>query len=461
MMGLSHLMLKTASDRMRGFVFCGTLCACLAGTIDGAIAQQAVGQEPASTGGPSAPPLDPPGERPLASGDLSIGSWLLSPTLDLYTFYDTNIHSTPIGPLSGPGFHFHPALLADYDTGIYETKLYGNIDSEVYPTLNYTQNTFNRQAGVIQTFAPLRDLTFTVQGDYAHNTNAPAVINSIPTPIVSPANPVPTGAAGIVANQATVVSPNDAFTVTGNVSKQFNRAFLSIGGLISRTEYEINPTQDFDSGSYYASGGIWISPILYAFANASDANTLPAIGSISNSYSARGGIGSSQIGAFLGSAYYGQQGSAEDGGGGISGGDIYGGVLTFVATPLWTMSVSVDRLRNRSDITGGTAQALAGLSLSAVAIPTNSSTQNTTIAYRTNYTLSEQASVYFLLSDARTAYLSMPIVNNSWLASTGLSYTVNTRLSLSAEYQYTRYISPQPLTSYNRNLITLGAHYRF
>src|ERR1700682_2999892 len=178
MNGLSHLMLKTASDRMRGFVFCGTLCACLAGTFDGAIAQgAAVGQEPANTGGPSAPPLDPPGERPLASGTLSIGPWLLSPTLDLYTFYDSNIYSTPTSRLSGPGFHFHPALLAEYDTGIHDTKLYGNIDSEVYPTLNYSQNTFNRQAGVIQTFAPLRALIFTVQGDYTHNTNAPAGID--------------------------------------------------------------------------------------------------------------------------------------------------------------------------------------------------------------------------------------------------------------------------------------------
>jgi hypothetical protein len=263
-----------------------------------------------------------------------------------------------------------------------------------------------------------------------------------------------------VANQPTVVSPNDTFTATGNISKQFNRAYLNIGGSIAQTQYETNPTANYQAGSYYASGAIWISPVLYAFASATDSNTVPAAAAISNSYSARGGIGSAQIGAFQGSVYYGQQGSAVDGGG-IAGGDIYGGVLTFNATPAWTMSVSVDRLRNRSDITSGTAQALAGFSLSAIAIPTSTSAQNTIIAYRTNYALSDQASVYFLLSETRTAYLSMPIVDNSWLASTGLSYTIQANLSLSLDYQYTRYLAPQPSTSYNRNLVTVGGHYRF
>ena len=81
----------------------------------------------ACTSGTGQPPLDPPQDRvlPTGSGMLSIGQWLLSPTLDLYSLYDSNIQSSPTNRLAGSGFHYHPALLGELDTGIYDTKLYG------------------------------------------------------------------------------------------------------------------------------------------------------------------------------------------------------------------------------------------------------------------------------------------------------------------------------------------------
>ena len=463
-----HLMLRMASVRVHGLALCLTSSVCLLGYVDPAFAQVSSGKPQIGTGAPSVPPFDPPVERPLASGSgmLSIDQWLLSPMLDLYTLYDTNIHSSPTVPLSGPGIRFHPGLLAELDTGLYDTKLYGNIDSTIYPTLNYLNNTFNRQAGAVETYAPLRDLTFTTHVDYTHNTNANVVITSIPTPITSSATPAPEGAAGVVAAQQTTVNPNDNYTATANVYKEFNRAFLTLGSSIALTQYEMSSSSispNYYKEIYYGSAGFWFSPILFAFADAIDTNTIPAVGLVSNAYLARSGIGSAQIGLFQGRVYYGQQGTAVDQGGGTAGGDIYGGALSYFPSSAWDMSISVDRLRNRSDITGNTpgASGLPGLALSASNVTTASSTQITTIAFKSNYTISQQTSAYVVLSDSRIAFIDMPRVDNSWLASAGIKHQVRDNLSLSLDYQYTRYISEEPLTSFNRNLVSLGAHYKF
>jgi hypothetical protein len=391
---------------------------------------------------------------------LSIGQWLLSPTLDLFTLYDSNIQGSPTNKLSGSGFRYQPAFRAELDTGLYDTIIYGNFNSTIYPTQSGL-NTFNRQAGASQTYAPLRDLIFTTQIDYTHATNAAVTITSIPTPVISPANPAPEGAAGVVAAQQSTVNPNDTYTATASVYKEFNRAFLKLGSSVIATQYEMSPTSNFYKEIYNGGGGFWFTPQLYAFADANDANFIPAVGPVSNSYFARGGIGSAQIGLFQGSVYYGQQGTAVDQNGGSAGGDVYGGTLTFLPTAVWTMSVSVDRLRNRSDITATNVQGLSGLGLSVVGVSAGTSAQVTTIAYRSDYALSAQASAHLVVSDSRIAESGLSFVNNSWLASAGINYRLRDDLSLTLDYSYTRYISEQPLTSLNKNLVTLGAHYNF
>ena len=102
-------------------------------------------------GGP--PPLLPPQVAPLPTGDqsLALGQWLISGAVGVSTFYDSNIYQRTTPPiLRGPGFEITPRLLADFNTGIYETSIYGNIDRRIYPTLDLTNDTFDRQAGFLQ-----------------------------------------------------------------------------------------------------------------------------------------------------------------------------------------------------------------------------------------------------------------------------------------------------------------------
>ena len=196
---------------------------------------------------------------------LSLGQWVLTPSLGLYTLYDSNLYSSPIA-VRGSGFHIHPALSADYNTGIYDTQVYGNIDSTIYPTLDDQNNTFNRQAELIQNYSPLPGLVFTAQGDYTHNTSAAVQPNSLPTPISSAGQPPPSGTAGVVgAGQQTVVNPNDVYTAQATIYKEFNRAFIRLNGLVQTTQFEQQTSQSYDTKTYNGIGGFWFTPQLYAF----------------------------------------------------------------------------------------------------------------------------------------------------------------------------------------------------
>lgn len=455
-----HLMLPT-SDRVRRASLCVAVGVCAAFYSNAAFAQYG-GAEPISAGAPSEPPLTAPVDHALPTGQgmLTLGPFLLSPTLDVYSFYNSNIYSSPTNRLSGPGFRIRPGFLADWDTGIHDLQLYGNIDSDIYPTLDGTNDTFNRQAGAIDTYSPLPDLTFSAQFDYTHNDLANVVANSLPTQIISNANPRPFGTAGIFALQQQTVNPNDTFTATFTAAKEFNRAFVNVGTTLLRTQYQNTPLQDFDQGAYYGSGGIWITPQFYAFTDGIDANSVPDLGPIVNSYRVRAGIGSARIGAFQGSIYYGSQGTSVDSGG-KAGGGIYGAILTYFPTPVWSMSIQIDRLLNRSDITASTQFGLAGLALSAIGVPTGDSVQLTAITYRTDYALTDQVGLYALVSDNRISYLDMPRLDDSWLVAAGASYQATERLSLSLDYQYARLLSTEPGDSFTQNLVSLGAHYRF
>ena len=85
-------------------------CGCFFGSLDTALAQGSTTNEP---------PLYPPVVRQLpdGAGTLSLGDWLLYPTLNFHSFYDTNIYSSPTSPISTAGVNFNPSLLAHMTPG--------------------------------------------------------------------------------------------------------------------------------------------------------------------------------------------------------------------------------------------------------------------------------------------------------------------------------------------------------
>jgi hypothetical protein len=417
-----------------------------------------------SVGTPFEPPSNPPpvARLPSGAGTLSAGEWLLTPTLGLTSLYNSNLYLTPI-PVKGPGLDIRPALTAEYNTGIYDTQLYGSIDSTIYPTLNYQNNTFNRQAGIIQKYSPLPDLIFTAQGDYIHNTLAYALVSSLPVPTSSAGSPPPPGTAGVLSGQQIAVNPNDVYTAQATMYKEFNRAFVKLNGSVATTQYEQQPGLNYQQSTYDGIGGVWLTPQLYAFGDGIQSFADPAVGSTLNTFRARGGFGTSQIGLFQGYIYYGQQGS-ETNGAGSAGGDIYGGAISYLPTRDLNMSFSVDRLTNISDIALSTllpvANALAGLPYVPYGFSLAQSLQITDFTFKSNYIFSPETTAYFLGSYATGELIGVGPIH-TWFADVGVTHKILDDLSLKLDYRFSSAVSPTPVTNFTQHVVSLGALYRF
>src|ERR1700704_4862356 len=140
MSGHRHSMRRTSSIRSRR----RALRSAFGGLFLIALIAPAMAQEP---------PLDVArNSLPTRSSDaVTIGEWLLYPTVRAYTFYSDNLFLSPQNRLSVLGFGTSPSLTAERSNGIHTTKLYGNIDRQVFPTENEV-NTFDRQAGFSQKY---------------------------------------------------------------------------------------------------------------------------------------------------------------------------------------------------------------------------------------------------------------------------------------------------------------------
>ena len=157
------------------------------------------------------PPLDVPINK-LSARDpnaTAIDGWLLYPTLRVYSLYSDNLFLTPTRPLSVPGFGVTPSLTAVWSNGIHTTTLYGNIDRQTYPTDNEV-NTLDGRAGFTQKYEAMRDLIFTVNGNYAHQTWAAGLQNSIQTPAAAPTT-------AVLPNGNTVLPNGNILSPTGQL----------------------------------------------------------------------------------------------------------------------------------------------------------------------------------------------------------------------------------------------------
>src|ERR1035437_1321224 len=469
MTGCNHPICGATSNRLRSRALGGVLAALLLiGGLGAADAQE--------------PPLSVP-RRALSAtpGDaLAVGGWLFYPTMNTYTQYTDNLFQTVFNPVSIWGVGVKPSMIAEWSNGIHTTTLYGNLEVRKYLT-DSELNIFDRQAGIIQKDEALRDVTFSIHGDYSHFTNANA-ISAIPNGIASPGTTTvlpngntvqpngniisPTGqivgqvapTVNVVGSQ-TLVNPSDVYTGTASIEKILNRGFIGLTGSLSRTEYDnttISP--DITAKTLTGKASVWLGPVFYAYTNGTYASQISIVGS--SAYRVVGGIGTRKIGLFQASAYYGHQGSDVQNSG-TAGGEVYGGSLTYYPTPIWTIGATIDETVNISNQTGVTNIVLNNQALSALAIPVSSSTRITATSLNTSYLLSVQWSINGTFGFTHVDYINSPRVDNSWLADVVFGYKVTPRMTLSWEYRYSSIISNVPLSSSRRNFVSMGANYKF
>jgi hypothetical protein len=438
------------------------------------------------------PPLNVSGVGRLPASDpnaIAVNGWLLYPTLRVYTLYTDNFFLSPVSPLSVGGFGVTPSMTAVWSNGIHTTTLYGNIDQQVYPTDNEV-NSLGARAGFTQRYEAMRDLIFTVNGNYAHQTLTTGLQNSIQTPTAAPAITVlpngntvlpngtilsPTGQTIGQTNAPAgsaiplVVNPSDAFTGTLSIDKIFNRGILSLSASVSRTEFQNQTSQpNFDSRTLTERAAFWLGPLLYAYSNGSvgtvenDATTglttsIPS-GS-TTSYRVIGGLGTRQFGLFQGSAYFGHQGS--ESGGATAGGNVYGGALYYYPTLDLTFAGTVDRTINIASQPFSTNLALTLPGQLAVQVPLGASTVTTTFGLRSTYQITQQWFANCQLTYTRIDYVDSPRLDNAWVLDATLRYDIWRNMSLTWEYRYITILSNAPLASVSSNYGIMGATYRF
>ena len=425
------------------------------------------------------------------SAGIPVGGWLLYPAIRLYSAYSDNLFLSPTSPvIKALGFGASPSLTAQWTNGIHTTTIYANFDTEAYPT-DSTINTFNREATFTQKYAPLPDLTFTVLGNYTHQTISSSLTNSIPsdisnlpsTPtrlpngdielpngqIVSPSGQIVGQVNPVLAHSGTaLVNPFDQFTGTATVSKIFNNGILTLSGSLANTDYQSaqgtgpGAFTSFATKTFTENGAYWLGPVLYAYSSGSfslRANNEGA-NADSDAYRVVGGIGTRQFGEFRGSLYFGHQGSdVQDSG--TAGGNVYGGKVSYYPTPAWTITAAIDETINVSSQTAASTQALTLPANTPQQIALSSSTRITSTSLQAQYTISPLWQLHGTFGYTRTEFFNSPQLDNAWLADVVLSYDIWRNMTLTWEYQYSSIVSNAALTSAQRNLFSMSANYRF
>ena len=289
--------------------------------------------------GPPLPPLEVPLNR-LAARDpnaIAVDGWLLYPTLRLYSALFGQSVPQSDQPDFRRGVGVTPSLTAVWSNGIHTTTLYGNFDRQSYPTHNEV-DTLDGRAGFSQRYEAMRDLIFTVDGNYSHTTWATGLQNSLQA--------FPSAPTSVLLSNGNTVLPNGSdFSPTGqpvgqtsrrigqqhsslvvNPSNQYNGTFQSrrysigafsiLSGSLNRTDFEMqNRAQsELQQSHSQRTCRIWLSPLFYVYSDGVATNLVtdgrPTSPSVStDTYRVIGGLGTRQFGSAAGSIYYGSQGS--------------------------------------------------------------------------------------------------------------------------------------------------------
>jgi hypothetical protein len=432
------------------------------------------------------PPITIPGGGPPAAGTLAIpyDRWLVYPSIDFFSQYSNNYFLSPVSKIPGWSFGLTPRVTAEWSNGIHTTTLFGTFTHIQYPTQNEV-NTDDGEATLTQTYAPLRDLSFTFLGDYTHQTIAGALTNAIPNPIASTTATVlangnivlPNGnivsPSGQIVGQVgpsfnagptSVVNPYDAYTATGSVQKLFGYGVVNLSASILRQDYEkqASATTDFTAKTFREDVAFWLGPVFYAYSDgafAMNSNTFPTPDS--DAYRVIGGVGTRQVGLFRGSIYVGYQGSRFVGAQ-AAGGIVYGGALAYYPTPVWKISAGADvTLNHAPSAVLPTNQAINLPLPTPIQVPTNGSSQTTTSILHSDYQLSNQWTMGQSIGYTNVMFLGTPSWEDSWFAVASLRYDIWRNLALTWQYQYTGIVSNLPQTSTTRNFISMNASYKF
>ena len=424
---------------------------------------------------------------------LAIGSWLVYPKIFVGAVWDSNANQyTTQNSNSDVGVRVVPDIRAFYDGGIHKTLLYGVADARF---LN--SDTVSATAGFTHTYEAMRDLVFTVLGNYTRQTDlftsALNFNNGAIGPSISPDANVP-----IIINPFGTtpgVNPTayNQFTLGASALKSFDNAFVALSGTafhIAFDKFTALPFNDpfstsHDGTSVWATGraGYNLTPQLYVFAEGSGIfQRFRNSAFDTNGYRVIGGFGNHDAESLIRGEVYGGYQAQElvhddlnaavpvivngtDANGtpvvNINGvtvinsnipstvnSAIFGGRVYYLPTRYWSLVAAVDQTLGISTVLSPT-------------IPAGTPTLATNAILQSNYSLAEWWSVGARVGYSQGRYYGIDRLDNGWMAGASFNYDIWRNLRLTLDYQWSTVRSNVEFSDFTRNVYTAGLTYRY
>lgn len=380
---------------------------------------------------------------------LPIGSWLFYPTFSGGTFYDSNPGQLPHGKQGSIGVRLLPSLLAVDDNGIEKTTAYALADSRIgtNPGAGNAQRVA-ANAGLIESYSPLPDLSLRVQGDYLRERdlfNSFAVNRS-----VGYLNPTGVGLAPTPSSQS-----YNQFTGSLSITKAFYRAFAGFDASVVDLAYDGSsgtaPAPSGTTSTATARGGFWLTPSLYGYAEGSlDRRRYVQTALGSSGYRAVIGVGTNRIHFLRGEIYSGYQvESYRSAAIGTQSGWIFGGRADYTPLRQLDLRASLDEALGAS-LLAPTATSLAG-----------TATLVTTALAEGNYRFGPSLKASGRAGYIRTGYARSSRRDDAWMIGATLTYSVWMNFGVTLDYQHLESVSNVPFQSFSRDLVTIAGTYYY
>jgi Putative beta-barrel porin 2 len=413
-----------------------------------------------SIGGGGGPSLEPPAvasgradvfARPeRADTALIAGEWVLYPSAFGGAVYDSNVNQSATGSVSRTGLRLVPSLLAQTNTGVSKTTLFGMADGRLYFNLGATNSdAISVRSGVLELYQPLPDLLFTGQSDFMRQKDVFSTLG-----ITNNLSALNTTAIGL----APTVNPQAYNQLSGVVSvqKNFASAFAILSASVVDQMFDnssgvVAPSSDGVVYTGTGRGGIWITPSLYGYVEGSlDTRDYATRSLNSSGYRVVGGLGTDRIGLLKGEAYAGYQSETYKAAGiGTSGSAVFGGRVEYFPLPELTMNFSAD------ETLGASLLAMTPTS------PAGTSTRLTKVLGTAHYSIAPEWEASGRVGYIHTDYGGNVRRDNAWTIGTTFGYYFERNVGLSLDYQHIGLTSNVAFQSFSRDVITLGISYKY
>gem|GEM_PF-4335646 len=382
--------------------------------------------------------------RPTSTdGALQIADWLVFGNLAVGGAYDSNVTLSPSNPITAYGVRLTPNVIAEYNTGIQRTFIYGTGDFRYYPSIGNTQ-IWNSAAGILHIWEIERGFIFRAQAQVADGVS-------------------PLGYTNIGNNAVVAIEPVQATSLYGSASIQRDVGlfFTALGGSVTHQMFSDTQTVDTnisvpesyrDGTTAIVSGrfGYNVTPLVYAFVEPS-INTANYDNSSLNSdgYQVIAGLGSTRIGLMNGEVYGGffNQHFQDQSIAPLTE-PVYGGRLSYFPTRFLTFTATV-------------TQAVATSDYNTRAFLPGSITYTNTSALSARWDITRSITLDGAFQYSHWEYLGSTLVQDFWTGSADITYWFTPKFGLTLNYSHIIADSNIVGGNYTDNFVSVGGKARF